>query len=247
MSNCIFFKHNLGRAFSALGRKEEALLVWEKGHEYALHQSADLKQLLELEELLTAAKEERSILQENYATESETSMLASESGPPISESSSETFENHHSLIDHAKLRSESRDASEVQSKSSDNFESCNGTKDKARGKEHFGSQMNGNHYIHDKSSYESESSNDSSDTCNELSMVCSSSSLAQNSSKMSNKFQTIRSDESKKNKKFSVTRISKAKSFSVDFRLSRGIAEVCCYVFAWEQMPYFSTFIIYLS
>ncbi|XP_015901639.2 suppressor of RPS4-RLD 1 [Ziziphus jujuba] len=235
-----------GRAFSALGRKDEALLVWEKGHEHALNQSADLKQLLELEELLTAAKQERSITPEIHATESDSSMLASESGPPISDKSSETFENHHSLSGHSKLSCEPRDASEVQSKSSDNFElcngtkdkargkehfeSCNGTKDKARGKEHFGSQTNGNHYIHDKSSYESESSNDSSDTCNELSIVCSSSSdLSQNSSKMSNKFETTCGEminESKKNKKFCVARITKSKSISVDFRLSRGIAEV---------------------
>ncbi|KAF3438823.1 hypothetical protein FNV43_RR17098 [Rhamnella rubrinervis] len=219
-----------GRAFSSLGRKEEAILVWEKGHEHALHQSADLKQLLELEELLTLAKKERSIGCDNHEIESELSMLVSESGLPISENSSETFEDHRNLSDPSKLCSESRDESEVHSKSGDNFELCNGIKDEARGKEGFGSQMNGNHNIHEKSNFEFKSSNGSSDTCNKLPIVCSSSSdLSQKSRKLSNKTETPRNeinDETKRNKKFCVTRISKAKSISVDFRLSRGIAEV---------------------
>lgn len=210
-------------------------MVWEKAYEHALHQSADLKQLLELEELLTLAKQERSIVCENPEIESESSMLVSVLGPPTSENSSETFEDHHNLSDPSKLCSEARDESEVHSKSGDNFEPCNGIKDKARGKEGFGCKMNGNHNIHDKSSYESESSNDSSDTCNKLPIVCSSSSdLTQKSRKLSNKTETPRNeinDESKRNKKFCVTRISKAKSISVDFRLSRGIAEVCCNAF----------------
>lgn len=274
--------HHLGRAFSALGRKEEAILVWEKGHEHALHQSADLKQLLELEELLAVAKQEKSIISENHATESELSMLISESesenhatesessmlisgsgpenhatesessmlvaepGLQTSENSSETFKDHHNLSDDSKLCSESRDKSEVYSKSGDNFEPCNGIKDDARGKKGFSIQMNGNHNIHDKSSYESESSNDSSDTCNKLSIIPSSSSdmcnnlsivpssssdLIQKARKLSCKAETSRNevnDESKRNKKFCVTRISKTKSISVDFRLSRGIAEVSC-------------------
>ncbi|KAJ4760063.1 Tetratricopeptide repeat protein 13 [Rhynchospora pubera] len=45
-----------GNALSALGRKEEALLIWEKGYEIAVEESTDLKQLLELEELLSSAK-----------------------------------------------------------------------------------------------------------------------------------------------------------------------------------------------
>ncbi|CAJ1929408.1 unnamed protein product [Sphenostylis stenocarpa] len=44
------------RAVSSLGRKGDAVLVWEQGYEHAQHQSSDLKLLLELEELLTTAK-----------------------------------------------------------------------------------------------------------------------------------------------------------------------------------------------
>ncbi|XP_074308821.1 suppressor of RPS4-RLD 1 [Silene latifolia] len=41
-----------GHAYSALGRKDDAVLVWKQGYDQALNQFADLKQLLELEELL---------------------------------------------------------------------------------------------------------------------------------------------------------------------------------------------------
>lgn len=41
-----------GHAYSALGRKNDAVLVWKQGYDLALNQSADLKQLLELEDLL---------------------------------------------------------------------------------------------------------------------------------------------------------------------------------------------------
>ncbi|KAI3495744.1 hypothetical protein L1887_38090 [Cichorium endivia] len=36
-------------AYSALGRKDDVVMVWEQGYELAVYQSADLKQLLELE------------------------------------------------------------------------------------------------------------------------------------------------------------------------------------------------------
>ncbi|KAJ3669831.1 hypothetical protein LUZ60_010155 [Juncus effusus] len=45
-----------GNALSSLGRKEESLLTWEKGYEIAVHESTDLKQLLELEELVSSSK-----------------------------------------------------------------------------------------------------------------------------------------------------------------------------------------------
>ncbi|PWA98797.1 hypothetical protein CTI12_AA008460 [Artemisia annua] len=128
-----------GRAYSALGRKDDAVMVWEQGHEYAVRESADLKQLLELEELLTAAKK---------------SMAASldKEAKQLSECSTSDSRNKSDLSTRISL---------IPSKSSD---------------------------IHDT---RSESSNDA-----------------------------------KGKKKFSVTRISKAKSINVDFRLSRGIAQV---------------------
>lgn len=65
---------------------------------------------------------------------------------------------------------------------------------------------------------------------NKSPVICSkSSSVSEICNKSSGK-SNVRSDlvdEAKKNKKFSVARISKTKSISVDFRLSRGIAQVC--------------------
>ncbi|KAL3039302.1 hypothetical protein AAZX31_01G178100 [Glycine max] len=66
-----------GHALSALGRKTDALLVWEQGYEHAQHQSADLKLLLELEELLTTTKQGNSALYET-------------NGSPVSQSESDS-------------------------------------------------------------------------------------------------------------------------------------------------------------
>ncbi|XP_021809550.1 suppressor of RPS4-RLD 1 [Prunus avium] len=221
-----------GCALSALGRKEDALLVLEQGYEHALRQSADLKQLLELEDLVRTAKEERSIECENHAKQSASSMLASESRSHVNGKSSETHENHSKLSDQSELCSESTVTSEVHSKSNGNLDVPNGIGDKAAASKKFDSQMNGNHDIHDKLGYNSESCNDLSDTCSKLPMICSKSSdlteTPPTPPKLSSK-SDIRheiSDDSKRNKKFCVARLSKSKSISVDFRLSRGIAEV---------------------
>lgn len=66
-----------GRAFSALGRNEEALLVWEEGHKYAVQNCTDLKQLLELEQLLTASKQNNTLSSQNHAAESDVSATES--------------------------------------------------------------------------------------------------------------------------------------------------------------------------
>jgi tetratricopeptide (TPR) repeat protein len=217
-----------GRAFSALGRKEDALLVWEKGYEHAVCQSADLKQLLELEELLRIAKQERSVTHENNGMESMSSLSESGSGPH----SNGTYKSQNKLSDESKLCSESGDSFEFHSGSVDNLDLRNGFSDKATENTNFDGQMNESHDIVDKLSYESDSCSDFSDTpepCSKLSMICSSSSnTTESSSKLSYKTD-IRNDiidEAKRNKKFCVARISKSKSISVDFRLSRGIAQV---------------------
>lgn len=217
-----------GRAFSALGRKEDALLVWDKGYEHAVRQSADLKQLLELEELLRIAKQERSITHENNGTESMSSVSASGSGPH----SNGTYKNHNKLSDESKLCSASGDSSEFCSGSSNNFDLRNGFSDKALESTNFDGQMIESHDIVDKLSYESDSCSDLSDTsepCSKLSTICNSSSnTTETSSKLTFKSEIHNEiiDEAKKNKKFCVARISKTKSISVDFRLSRGIAQV---------------------
>ncbi|TVU13165.1 hypothetical protein EJB05_40697 [Eragrostis curvula] len=45
-----------GKALSALGKKEDALAAWKQGYEVAVHDTMDLKQLLELEELISSVK-----------------------------------------------------------------------------------------------------------------------------------------------------------------------------------------------
>ncbi|GJN10543.1 hypothetical protein PR202_ga28644 [Eleusine coracana subsp. coracana] len=45
-----------GKALSALGKKEDALVAWNQGYEIAVHDTMDLKQLLELEELISSIK-----------------------------------------------------------------------------------------------------------------------------------------------------------------------------------------------
>ncbi|KAF9619660.1 hypothetical protein IFM89_007981 [Coptis chinensis] len=59
-----------GSALSCLGKEEEALIVWEQGHGYAVRQSTDLKQLVELEELLARAKQNKPIVSEQHIKES---------------------------------------------------------------------------------------------------------------------------------------------------------------------------------
>ncbi|THF97002.1 hypothetical protein TEA_006263 [Camellia sinensis var. sinensis] len=246
--------HHRRRAFSALGRKEDALLVWEQGYEYALHQSADLKQLLELEELLTIAKQNRSISCENHDMDlSESSLHASEAGLCDSSKSSETYNDHNKLSCDFELRSELSNTSEIHSEPNHRFDIHNESSDKIIRNIKFDDQsngtcsgqpngtdsthpngtytthLNGTHDIHN-------TRRDDSELCEELSDGCSKSSVIRgesndlfeiftNSSGKSDGSNEL-SDEAKKCKKFCVTRISKTKSISVDFRLSRGIAQV---------------------
>ncbi|XP_020537233.1 suppressor of RPS4-RLD 1 isoform X2 [Jatropha curcas] len=273
-----------GRAFSSLGRKEDALLVWEQGYEHALHQSADLKQLLELEELLKFGKQDRNNGHENNVTESRSSMNVTESSKiqnkssdfssssgesgdasqscskfrdkfevlngikdeaggkspiPIPESGSfvngkptENYINQNRLGDKHYLCSESRDTSEFYCKSGNNFGMQNDLSEKAEGGKKVDSPMNVTHDILDKPSHSSNSYNSLSNTSEFPSKFSKlPSSLGETShirSKSSNETDVPNeaSDEANKSKKFCVTKISKTKSVTVDFRLSRGIAQV---------------------
>ncbi|KAF7809893.1 suppressor of RPS4-RLD 1 [Senna tora] len=196
-----------GHALSALGRKEDALSVWELGYEHALHQSADLKQLLELEELLTKAKQGRNIECETH-------------GAPKPQS--ETGE----------LSGIASDKSEICLKSTDKFDSRNKLHDEDRDSNKFDDQVNGSPEVLDKLSYNSESCNDSSDTSESCDKVSTNGrdfiDITEIFRKPSSKFEFShkRNDEARRCKKFCVARISKSNSISVDFRLSRGIAEV---------------------
>ncbi|KAJ6990357.1 suppressor of RPS4-RLD 1 isoform X1 [Populus alba x Populus x berolinensis] len=281
-----------GRAFSSLGRKDDALLVWEQGYEHALHQSADLKQLLELEELLKFAKQDRSAGCEIHVVESRLSMYASESRPHsksdetskhqnklsdisnlcsgsrnvlgihsksgdnfeihkgisdevgrslklvpesgchTNEKSSETSKNPSKASDKSELCSELRDAPEICCKSGNNFDTDNGLSDKAEGNQKPAILVNDNHDILDLPNHVSESCSgvsNASELSSRLSMIPGNlgdtSEILSKSSNKVNMHNEV-TDETKGNKKLCVTRISKTKSISVDFRLSRGIAQV---------------------
>ncbi|KAJ7952789.1 suppressor of RPS4-RLD 1 [Quillaja saponaria] len=221
-----------GRALSALGRKDDALLVWELGYEHALQQSADLKQLLELEELLAIAKQGSNVMHENHGIDYKSSMLLPGSSPLSKAKLSETNNNHNGLSDQSELCGNSRDSSEIHLKFTDEFERSNGLTDKSSELHKFDDQVNGSHDIIDKLSYNSESCNDSSDTsesCDKSSVSGSDSTdsteICRKPSSKSVIFNDV-NEEAKRKKKFCVARISKSKSISVDFRLSRGIAEV---------------------
>ncbi|KAJ8765768.1 hypothetical protein K2173_014890 [Erythroxylum novogranatense] len=115
-----------GRAFSFLGRKEDALLAWEQGYECALCQSADLKQLLELEELLKLSKEDKSVGHENHVTQSTLATIVSESGGHMNGKLSKTCTDQNNLNDFHNLCIKSRVGSNINSSSGDENEIQNG-------------------------------------------------------------------------------------------------------------------------
>lgn len=206
----------LGRALCALGKKEDALLVWEQGYGYAVRQSADLKQFLELEELL---KLNRIITSENHAVESpESSISVSESALHVDEKPHSTPKNDSKLND----ESESSDTSEIDIRAFDTSDAHGELRDTENWNGKLNSESNGTYDMIIKSCDESELCSELSDTSEKSSK---SSAIYSQSSSIS-EVQPL-GDEFNRNRKFCVTRISKTKSISVDFRLSRGIAQVC--------------------
>ncbi|BAU00264.1 hypothetical protein VIGAN_10184300 [Vigna angularis var. angularis] len=223
-----------GRAFSALGRRADALLVWEQGYEHAQHQSADLKLLLELEELLTTAKQGNIALSETNGSPTP----QSESDAMSNGNLTEFGENQDRLSAQAELCDNTSDKSAILPKSADDFDLRNEFCSKDRESNKSDSQVNGSPDVIDKLSYNSESCNDSSDTsesCDRDKVFTSrgesssdSSEIAEILRKPSSKFifPHEKNGDARKTKKFCVARISRTKSISVDFGLSRGIAEV---------------------
>ncbi|XP_073044864.1 suppressor of RPS4-RLD 1 [Primulina eburnea] len=232
-----------GHAFSALGKKEEALSVWEQGYEYSASQSADLKQLLELEDLVRIAKQSSSSTFSNHEMESAgSSFQASES--IISMESSEVSDSHVGSNGKLEPFSKSSDQWEVNDRvknqsgltvngikvldrpSTKNQESqerkTNGMCDKTNG---MSNKSNG---IYDKFAGQSGLS-DSAESCVDSSVLSNDSIDLSDSCSSSINISDIHHellDEDKRSKKFCVARISKNKSINVDFRLSRGIAQV---------------------
>lgn len=209
-----------------MGRKSDAVLVWEQGYEHAQHQCADLKQLLELEELLVKAKQ---------GNDNGLPMLQAESDSQRNGNVSETCENQDRLSDQAESCGNTSDKSDILLKSADKFDSNNELNNEDRESSKCDGQLNGTPDVIDKLSYNSESCNDSSDASESCDKVFTTGESSDSTDvteiirKPSSKsvFPHEKNNEARKNKKFCVSRISKAKSISVDFRLSRGIAEVC--------------------
>ncbi|XP_058069963.1 suppressor of RPS4-RLD 1 isoform X1 [Magnolia sinica] len=167
-----------GRSLSALGKKDDALLVWEQGYGNAVRQSADLKQLLELEELLAGAKQNKTIICDDHAMESSSiTTSASDSGSEI----------HSKSINGHEIRRKSRDDLAMESSSITTSASDSGSE------------------VHRKSTDRREIRSKSRDTA-EIRNKSSNGAII--------------------NKKVFVTSTSKTKSISLDFRLSRGIAQV---------------------
>lgn len=230
----VLFCH-LGHALSALGRKDDALFVWEQGYEHALHQSADLKQLLELEDLLTRAKQGNNIVNGAHGSPKPQTVLGSHSNGNLSE----TLKNQNKTGAQTELHDNASDKSQTFLKSTDKFDSRKELNDEDREYNKSDGHVNGSPDVLDKLSYNSESCNDSSDASESCDKVSTNSNdtidITEILRKTSKKFEFPheRKDDARKNKKFCVARISKSKSISVDFRLSRGIAEVCVYDFTY--------------
>ncbi|GMH24057.1 hypothetical protein Nepgr_025900 [Nepenthes gracilis] len=210
-----------GHSYSALGRKEDALLVWKQGYDQALHQSADIKQLLELEELLTNARQTGNITIEDPSVESVGTSAPLTASEGHSGSDSETSKDQNKSRDESEISSESDHTSEVHRKFIHESHIQNGSTDKVKGNVKFDKKFNG---AYNSPSSGSESFTNLSNRSGPHSKSDTPKTLSKSELKSSFEFEW--SDDIKKNKKFCAPRISKTKSISLDFRLSRGIAEV---------------------
>lgn len=211
----------VGRALLALGRKQEALLVLEQGYNIALQQTSDVKQLLELDELLNAARPEIDDVTLNHlAAETPVSSCASQkidncqvpTSMAVSVSGACSNGNTHELGE------KSMDASKQSGGAS---ELRNGLAYKEKENVKSGSQINGK---------PSSNGSETSDRLGDLSVIgnkLSSKSGSVSKQSLTAEARSGGSNETKiNNNKCTIARISETHSISVDFRLSRGIAQV---------------------
>ncbi|XP_038970384.1 suppressor of RPS4-RLD 1-like [Phoenix dactylifera] len=182
-----------GNALSALGRKEDALLVWEEGYGNAVHESTDLKQLLELEELLAVAKQSEPVVCEDHAMDAstcDTKVVVSENHVLDSSNTNMSTTEKKVVVceDHV-----------IDSSSTTTLTSEIGS------------------FIQSKSDNMHEKPNDTAETCS-------------------------RSNETIKINRKLFVGLPKTKSISLDFRLSRGIAQVSlmCFIIKFSHLicPY---------
>lgn len=220
-----------GRAFSALGRRDEAIQVWEQGYDRAFCQSTDLKQLLELEELLTVAKQSNNHISNHLHESSRSCNGTNGSLPSVSVKTSETGDSHGLSNGEFVLSIKTKHGSVTFNQSNDNSGIHNGL--------NHGTIQNPKIENHSNGIHEG-GPNGSCDLTSELEVQsnlngeikdtfesCSKSSTTDSQSNdtfESDKFYW--SDALKKSTKYCVARISNTNSINVDFRLSRGIAQV---------------------
>ncbi|XP_020091961.1 suppressor of RPS4-RLD 1 isoform X2 [Ananas comosus] len=170
-----------GNALLALGRKEDASLVWEQGYEHALRDSKDLKLLLELEDLLASVKQSKPVVCQDHALDTspcDTKVVVSEVSVV-----------HSDTIPTADMKTVVCEEQVVDSSSK--------------------VMMN-------------------SDSGSEIDNTSGSEDMYEITSQPSNSQEIIRrcNETIKPDHKLFVTNISKSKSISLDFRLSRGIGQV---------------------
>ncbi|XP_047315854.1 suppressor of RPS4-RLD 1 [Impatiens glandulifera] len=215
-----------GRAFSSLGKKEDALLVWEQGYDYALRQSTDLKQLLELEELLKDGRQ--------HLSHDENTTEADKSVHTIQVDNVVPCELMDAPVDNNKLLGTTfgqdlNGISEIHKKQNGEWKmdyksGSNVQKDKildTRTNGNYDSQPTGIGNLHVKLNDNSGLHNVSDDSYSK-SIDPGTYSKSNDRSEM---FYGLL-DEVKNDTKFPVTRIAKTKTFNVDLRLSRGIEQV---------------------
>ncbi|KAL9229808.1 hypothetical protein vseg_005237 [Gypsophila vaccaria] len=105
-----------GHAVSALGRKDDAMLVWKQGYDHALNQSADLKEFVELHELVTKENTNRKINHEQQSV----NIIGSSAPLSIHRSSDESGSvisgGHNTLSADSDTKIESDRKSDVESK-----------------------------------------------------------------------------------------------------------------------------------
>ncbi|KAL9273423.1 Suppressor of RPS4-RLD 1-like protein [Drosera capensis] len=213
-----------GHAYSAPGRKEEALLVWKQGYDQVLLQSTDLKLLLELEELLRHAQQNGNFKDLDPFVES------AGSSPPLtvseshSGSESETSKDPNKSRVESEFSGDSEHESVVQSKFINGSNVGGGSPEKGEVNGKVTYLINGDKIECSNQSCGPERFSKFKDKSEPNLKITSSEPPSKPAHKSSNDFEW--SDIMNKNKKFCVARISKTKSVHVDIRLSRGIAEV---------------------
>lgn len=198
----------LGNALSALGRKEEALHVWEQGYQNAVSDLTDLKQLVELEELLGSAKECQSFNCEDHAMDTiscETKVVVSE------DQAVDSLSTDMSIAETKAIISEDGDSTSV-------------TK-VVISEDHVRDSL-----LQKTSTTEAEHVNSSTSTVTDKKLVNghkSDTSVVELKLDDSMGILSIYNETAKTGRKVFVTGLPKTKSISLDFRLSRGIAQVC--------------------